>query len=73
MVTFAEVDADVFNLNKIGYTPNTDINLIFDSVRFACDLAPKVGQFKEYPIEENEVVCEVPEFDPENPSDEWPY
>lgn len=43
MVTFAEVDADVFNLNKIGYTPNMDINLIFDSVRFACDLAPKVG------------------------------
>ena len=73
MVTFAEVDADVFNLNKIGYTPNTDINLIFDSVRFACDLAPKVGQFKEYPIEEGEIICEVPSFNPENPSDEWPY
>ena len=73
MVTFAEVDADVFNLNKIGYTPNTDINLIFDSVRFACDLAPKVGQFKEYPIEEREIICEVPAFNPENPSDEWPY
>lgn len=63
MVVFAEVDADVFNINKIGYTPNTDITLVFDSVRFACDMAPKVGRYREYKIDEREVVCEVPAID----------
>lgn len=31
MVAYAEIDQDIFNLNKYGYNPNTDINLIFDS------------------------------------------
>lgn len=63
MVAFAEVDSDIFNLNKIGYTPNTEINLVFDSVRFACDMAPKIGRYREYKIDEREVVCEVPAMD----------
>lgn len=63
MVAFAEVDADIFNINKIGYTPNTEINLVFDSTRFACDMAPKVGRYREYRIRESEVVCEVPPVD----------
>lgn len=63
MVAFAEVDTDIFNINKIGYTPNTDITLVFDSTRFACDMAPKVGRYKEYRIDEREVVCEVPPID----------
>ena len=33
MVTFAEVDDDVFNLNKIGYKQNIDINIIFECIR----------------------------------------
>lgn len=63
MIAFAEVDSDIFNLNKIGYTPNTDITLVFDSTRFACDMAPAVGRYKEYRIDESEVVCEVPPID----------
>ena len=62
MVAFAEVDQDVFNLNKIGYTPNTDITLVFDAKRFACDMAPVVGRYKEYAVDEKEVVVEVPEY-----------
>lgn len=62
MITFAEIDSDIFALNKYGIVPQTDINLVFDSTQFACDLAPKLGRYKEYNIDENEVVCEVPEF-----------
>lgn len=60
MITFAEVDQDIFNLNKYGIVSNTDINLIFDSKQFACDLATKAGIYKEYKIDETEVICEVP-------------
>ena len=60
MVAFAEVDSDIFQLNKIGLTPQTEINLVFDSTQFACDMAPKCGMFKEYAIREHEVICEVP-------------
>lgn len=63
MIAFAEIDQDVFNLNKYGFVPNTDITLTFDAIQFACDLAPYVGVYKEYPIERTEVVCEVPQFD----------
>lgn len=70
-VAFAEVDSDVFNLNKIGYTPNADITLVFDRIRFACDLAPVIGRYKEYSIEEREVAVEVPEFNPDD-QDIWP-
>lgn len=61
MVTFPEIDADIFSLNKYGLVPQTDVTFIFDSTQFACDLAPKYGQLKEYPIAETEIVCEVPE------------
>jgi len=62
MVAFAEIDSDVFNLNKYGFVPNTDITLTFDAIQFACDLAPYVGVYKEYPIDRSEVFCEVPPF-----------
>lgn len=63
MVAYAEIDSDVFNLNKYGFVPNTDITLTFDAIQFACDMAPYVGVYREYPIERTEVVCEVPPFD----------
>jgi len=31
MIAFAEIDSDVFNLNKLGLVPETDINLVFDA------------------------------------------
>lgn len=62
MIAFAEIDSDIFNLNKYGFVPNTDITLTFDAIQFACDLAPYVGVYKEYEIEKTEIICEVPPF-----------
>jgi len=63
MIAFAEINNDVFELNKYGFVPNTDITLTFDAIQFACDLAPYVGVYREYPIEKTDIICEVPPFD----------
>ncbi len=60
MITYMEVEQDIFQLQKYGLNPNTDVNFYFDRMVFACDLATKLGQYKEYKLEEKEVVCEVP-------------
>lgn len=62
MIVYPAVATDIFQLNKFGETPNMDIEFIFDSLDFACALAPKVGQFKEYKIEETDIYCEVPDI-----------
>ena len=41
--------------------PNADVSFYFENNDFACALATKVGRYKEYPIQETEVQCEVPE------------
>ena len=71
MVTYVTVDQDVFALNKIGLVPQVDVEFVFDSNDFACALATKLGQYREYKIEDTEIVCEVPS--PEEVSDESPY
>lgn len=48
-------------MNKLGYTPNAEIDFNFDKIDFACALATKCGQLKEYKIDPTEVICEVPE------------
>lgn len=65
MITYMEVENDIFQLNKYGLNPNQDVNFYFDSIDFACALATKCGQLKEYKIDETEIVCEVPCFDKE--------
>ncbi len=60
MITYMEVEQDIFQLNKYGLNPNMDVNFYFDRLTFACDLAAKLGQYKEYKLEEREIVCEVP-------------
>lgn len=60
MIAFAEIDSDVFNLNKLGLVPETDINLVFDATQFACDLATKCGQYKEYQVMTKDITVEVP-------------
>lgn len=65
MITYAEIQTDIFQLNKYGLNPQTDVEFAFDSVDFACALAPKVGQFKEYKIDEQDIYCEVPPFNDE--------
>ena len=61
MITYADVQQDIFMMNKLGYTPNAEIDFHFDKIDFACALATKCGQLKEYEIQQTEVICEVPE------------
>jgi len=56
-----EVETDMLQLNKYGVIPNMDVNFYFDSKDFACALAYKLGQLKEYKIKETHVQMEVPE------------
>ena len=59
---YMEVENDIFQLNKFGLNPNMDVNFFFESNDFACALATKLGQYKEYPIQETFIECEVPEL-----------
>lgn len=60
MITYAEVQSDVFQLNKYGHVPNAEIDFNFDKIDFACALATKCGQLKEYQIDNEPVFCRVP-------------
>lgn len=60
-LTYMEIENDIFQLNKFGLNPNADVNFYFENNDFACALATKLGQYKEYPITETEIQCEVPE------------
>ncbi len=41
--------------------PNVEIDFNFDRIDFACALATKCGQFKEYKIKKTEYICEIPD------------
>ena len=60
MLTYMEVDSDIFNLNKYGMNPNPDVTFTFDRNEFAAKLAYKLGQYKEFKIKETEVNIEIP-------------
>lgn len=70
MVTYPEVHQDIFNMQKFGYIPQAEIDFNFDAKQFACDLAAKCGQLKEYKIKEMDVVFELPSNDD---SSQFPY
>lgn len=59
MITYMEVENDIFNLNKFGIVPTTDVNFYFDSTDFAIALAEKVGQLKEYKIKPKTLTAEI--------------
>ena len=61
MITYMEVQTDILQLQKWGLNPSMDVTFYFDSMDFACWLATKCGQLKEYPIDETDIYCEVPE------------
>ena len=61
MITYMEVQTDILQLQKWGLNPSMDVTFYFDSMDFACWLATKCGQLKEYQIEETDIYCEVPE------------
>ena len=63
MITLPEVQTDIFNLQKFGLRNDTEIDFHFDAKQFACDLATKCGQLKEYPIKELSIECVVPDHD----------
>lgn len=60
MITYADVQTDIFQLNKYGHIPNAEIDFNFDKIDFACALATKYGQLKEYQIENTPLYCTIP-------------
>ena len=60
MITYADVQTDIFQLNKYGHVPEAEIEFNFDKIDFACALATKYGQLKEYQIDESEIYCRLP-------------
>ena len=60
MVTYADVQNDIFQLNKYGIIPEAEIDFHFDKIDFACALASKYGQLKEYQVENTPVFFTVP-------------
>jgi len=62
MLSYMEVEQDIFQINKFGYNPDANVTFYFDSNDFACALASKLGQYKELSIDENEVECELPDI-----------
>jgi len=63
MITYPEVVQNIFNMQKFGYVPQDEIDFNFDSKQFACDLAARCGQLKEYKIKDMDVAWEVPDPD----------
>lgn len=62
MISYMEVQDDLLQLGKFGIVPNTDVTFYFDSKDFACSLAEKLGQLKEYKVKETHFEIEVPEI-----------
>lgn len=60
MITYADVQTDIFQLNKYGHIPNAEIEFNFDKIDFACALATKCGQLKEYQLEKDFIYCKMP-------------
>lgn len=59
MISYMEVENDIFNLNKFGMMPTTDVTFYFDSLDFATSMAPKLGKLKEFPIFEDKWIESV--------------
>ena len=61
MITYMEVENDIFNLNKYGIIPNSDVNFYFDATEFACNLAVCLGKYKEFKIKEEKYTLYLKE------------
>ena len=70
MITYAEVQQDIFQLNKFGHVPNVEVDFHFDKVDFACALATKYGQLKEYQVLKTPINAFVPDLSDQQA---WPY
>ena len=61
MIVYAEVQTDIFQLNKYGHIPNVEIDFAFDRIDFACALATKCGRYKEYQIDKTDISSIIPD------------
>ena len=43
MITYPEMQQDIFALQKYGVIPQAEVDFNFDAKQFACDLATKCG------------------------------
>lgn len=50
LITYTEVDEDIFVLDRIGIKNDQKISFYFDATEFATAFMTSLGQFKEYPI-----------------------
>ena len=48
MITYTEVDDDIFILDRLGSQNSQKVNFYFDMTDFATKFMTKLGQFKEY-------------------------
>ena len=60
MITYVDAQQDLFKMNNLGFQVDAEFDFHFDKIDFACALATKCGQLKEYKIDEKEIFCEVP-------------
>ena len=56
MVSYMEVDDDLFMLNKYGVTPETEVTFFFDIKDFAAKFATQLGRYDEFAIDPINVV-----------------
>lgn len=61
MITLPNIEQDVFQLTQTGLQDDENIELVFDKTDFACALAPKMGQYTEYAVDEREFDIEIPD------------
>lgn len=66
LITYMEVENDIFNLNKFGLMPSTNVNFYFDTTDFALALAPKLGVITDYKIEKRNIEKLVSVFELNN-------
>lgn len=60
IIGYMEVDQDVFQLSKWGIVPQPDVTFTFDRNEFATKFANKMGQYKEFKINETRFDLEIP-------------
>jgi hypothetical protein len=55
LITYTEIDDDIFILDRIGKSNTPKVNFYFDITDFATKFMTKLGQFKEYKFNEVEI------------------
>lgn len=63
LITYTEIDDDIFILDRIGKSNTPKVNFYFDITDFATKFMTKLGQFKEYKFNEVEISGYIDEND----------